>query len=623
MSRFPGIDPFLSHLPDAKPTTKAEPKRIFRGGISGNERFDALQDPNESFFESLSFESMGSVSVADESSRPDDSGWLPVLVRLPNPKYMIPAAVMTEFKESFRLGNVLSGRGSKEALLRLGALSGVIVEVSREGGSWELDTSISTIRGNDVAAPDGGEPEDRCIVGVIDAGIDPMHHAFLGRDGKTRLRYIWDQSSSGGPSPKDSGLGFSFDYGVLHQADSIDAAVARGESWVIPRGASEEALLHGTHVASIAAGRVVEPLAKTSFVGGMAPDAPIVFVVPSLNTAPGDRPSQGFAKSHVDALSFIGEVASRLSLPAVVNVSSGIACGAHDGSSTLEAGFDAFTDGGHAPGRAVVKSAGNAREASRYAQLSLATTGQLTITVSPSLVARGPSVVEVWFSSAHDVELTVSEGERPASAALSLRNPAVSYATRFGDVTMSYERFHRDNGDSQLLLRLPESEYLTLVFCGKLMRGKGEIDVWVEGPVTLSRSSQEGTLTVPGSARTVITVASSDRAGLEIANSSSNGPTRDGRKKPELFAPGVDIRAAKARTATGTVAMSGTSMAAPHVTGAVALLFSRQARTGGMLPNAVQTCAALVASASAMDGNWQSDRGFGLLNAQQLLAAFS
>ncbi|NJL86786.1 MAG: S8 family serine peptidase [Leptolyngbyaceae cyanobacterium SM1_1_3] len=71
----------------------------------------------------------------------------------------------------------------------------------------------------------------------------------------------------------------------------------------------------------------------------------------------------------------------------------------------------------------------------------------------------------------------------------------------------------------------------------------------------------------------------SHSSGREIAPFSSAGPTRDGRIKPDLVAPGVSILAARSAPLqpNGDDALltrkSGTSMAAPHVTGAVALMF--------------------------------------------------
>ncbi|CAN0555758.1 unnamed protein product, partial [Laminaria digitata] len=65
---------------------------------------------------------------------------------------------------------------------------------------------------------------------------------------------------------------------------------------------------------------------------------------------------------------------------------------------------------------------------------------------------------------------------------------------------------------------------------------------------------------------------------FRIAPFSSKGPTLDGRFKPDILAPGVSIRAAKSTPVTSnlprpsTTTMSGTSMAAPRVTGVTALV---------------------------------------------------
>jgi endonuclease G len=390
---------------------------------------------------------------------------------------------------------------------------------------------------------------------------------------------------------------------------------------------SSRGMQHGTHVTSIAAGRKVHDGSEdTLFNGGMAPDAPIVVVIPKLFTEGDDRQSIGYSKGHVDALSFVAKIAEQQKLPVVVNISAGMSAGAHDGSSTLEAAFDAFTSGGRAPGRVIVKSAGNARKQSKYTRINVPKgSRKVALTPEPD-VPPGPTVIEAWFSSADEIEVCVADayGQNPSPACSIATSRPKAFPLNGGEIRLSYERFHHDNGDSQVLISLPPSQAkLTLIFKGTKLRSDGRVDLWIEGPLQIADAKSERTLTVPGTAHTVITVAASDASGGEIFEYSSIGPTRDERQKPEIFAPGHEIRAAQSGSTRDVMVMSGTSMAAPHVTGAIALLFSLHKRTNTDIPNAVQVRAALIATAQNMNGHWNNESGYGLLDTQALLAAFA
>ena len=105
---------------------------------------------------------------------------------------------------------------------------------------------------------------------------------------------------------------------------------------------------------------------------------------------------------------------------------------------------------------------------------------------------------------------------------------------------------------------------------------------WRTGVVMCVAAGNEGpgagTVGSPGCARQVITVGASDDADA-VAGFSSRGPTLDGRQKPDICLPGSGIVSARAKgTVMGTpvderyTRASGTSMATPHATGAVALM---------------------------------------------------
>jgi subtilisin family serine protease len=138
------------------------------------------------------------------------------------------------------------------------------------------------------------------------------------------------------------------------------------------------------------------------------------------------------------------------------------------------------------------------------------------------------------------------------------------------------------------------------------------------------------TITIPGTSGNVLVVGAVQTAEyMQLDDQSSYGPTRGGSRpeKPDIVAPGVRIRAALAGRqveadpvlAAGARGNSGTSFAAPHVTGAIALFLSAASKNPGKPRyNARQVRQFLLNSARYFKGIWHEGTGYGELDVDKL-----
>jgi len=112
----------------------------------------------------------------------------------------------------------------------------------------------------------------------------------------------------------------------------------------------------------------------------------------------------------------------------------------------------------------------------------------------------------------------------------------------------------------------------------------------------------------------VISVANLDLDAERINITSSQGPTRDDRDKPDVAAPGTNIVAAKGFAGEGErwIEMTGTSMASPYVAGVVGLMLSTQKNlTAAQIEGIIKRTARPLPGASY---TWLNDAGFGRIN---------
>ncbi|MFI9848471.1 S8 family serine peptidase [Nonomuraea sp. NPDC051941] len=131
--------------------------------------------------------------------------------------------------------------------------------------------------------------------------------------------------------------------------------------------------------------------------------------------------------------------------------------------------------------------------------------------------------------------------------------------------------------------------------------------------IAAGNDGRQAPVSSPGSADAALTVGAVNDDDL-VAAFSSRGPREgDHAIKPDITAPGVNIMAAKA--GGGHVEYSGTSMAAPHVAGAAAIMAQRHPDWTGR-----QLKAALMGSAAATPGATPYEQGTGRVDLVRTLA---
>ena len=507
----------------------------------------------------------------------------------------------------------------------------VSIELSRDGGVEELAGSVPFVNADTIHRPPIDERGDRALVGIIDTGIDVLHETFLDANGVSRVLGVWNQRDNAGPSPHTvDPSSFTADYGTLYVASDIAGYLAAPST---TPGALRDPGGHGTHVASIAAGRAV----GANLADGMAPDSGLIAVIPDSRTAPGDPPSLGYSMTHVDALHFLksaaagGNAVSTEALPIAVNVSLGMNAGAHDGLSKLEAAFDSISSSGQDQGYVIVKSAGNERGHGGHARVRAGEGGIVHIEWDSSGF-RFQDYIEVWYQARDNLRFVLVDPAGNTSPPADDQQTQVS-ATLGGNLCrLTIETLHPDNGDNLLAMTiLPQSHSIQegrwqLRIEGvRLRSGEGFVDAWVERDqaraVRFVPADPNMTLSIPATANTVVAVGASDaRIPFSLTGSSSFGLTRDGRPKPDIVAPGTAIQAALSggNDHQAAIAHTGTSMAAPHVTGALALVLSGRHKSGNPQYNARQLMAGLKRTAQASSGYHHEGAGWGVLDAGAL-----
>jgi subtilisin family serine protease len=498
------------------------------------------------------------------------------------------------------------------------------------------------------------------IIGIIDVGgFDFGHPDFL-KNGKTRFLSIWDQRTHRRKSPavrRDEGFA-AFDFGSEILKEDMDKAIAVEKGGGLPAVVLEpqsqaRRSSHATHVTSIAAGN-----------HGVCPAADIAAVlldVPFDPKEPNER-----RRTFVDstrlalAVEYLLEVARTQNKPISINISLGTNGGSHDGSGGVSRWLDALLS---TEGRCICVAAGNAGQEGSTEESPM---GWIMgrIHASGKVPSRGLDVdlewtvvgdtitdvseneLEIWYPPQDRFRIAVKPPGDAPWITVGPREYVENKRLPSGTFISIYnELYNPVNGANYCAVYLsPDLRTDSFVgvqagtwivrLTGEEVRN-GSFHCWIErddpfefDPVggrrlgrmpsffTVSTNVDSHAISSLACGHRVIAVANLDQRRQRIAKSSSQGPTRDDRNKPEIAAPGTDIVAANgfAEPDAPWVSMSGTSMASPHVTGVVGLMLAVNEKL-----TAAQCAGILQRTSRPLPGgtyDWQNDAGFGAIDAE-------
>jgi subtilisin family serine protease len=527
----------------------------------------------------------------------------------------------------------------------------------------QLTFSVPEINAGRAQLPAASQAHDGSgvVVGVVDYGCDFAHVNFRtppgdGHESRTRLLWLWDQNEGvvtplaqqhgEGRPPGGSAHGREFSHSSLNEAlraaDPYEALGydpdRRGFSHADPEarpgatpadrgGPWEELGAHGTHVMDIAAGN------GNAGAHGVAPGAQLVFVHVRAKAYTDIAPISPAAV--LDGVSYVFWRARQEGLPAVVNLSLNGNSGPHDGTTPIDIAFDRLL---RQPKRAIVVSAGNYRDAGLHASGAVAHYAPRTLTWRFREADRSPNQLEIWHEATDgdgdlEVILIAPSGEESDP----IRPGAVHALQRGGERIGLAIGSRLDTGSDarRIVIRLEprgREEEWRIRLRVPASNGGVHFHAWIErddsGQSHFIRHDADEFCTLGSlacGARTIVVGAYHALLdSRKSAHYSSQGPTRLNRHKPDVSAPGHKIWAARSkgyrlwspgnpwRTA-GTIAKSGTSMAAPHATGVVALLLQQAPATP--LDDIAATLRATARRPEGDHRNWDAGYGAGRIDA--------
>ncbi|MGH3241850.1 MAG: S8 family serine peptidase [Spirillospora sp.] len=532
------------------------------------------------------------------------------------------------FDPGYVNGDLVTGTVAFADVAKLAATAAVRWIAGSARPHLHIDRSMGEIKATSLRANSppynaGGLPGltgKGVLLGVIDNRLSALHPTFTVPNStppNSRIIGYWDQVNPlkpGRKPPSELGFPAAFNTGMWYDEAEIDKIVRERDIHAISANSLHD---HGTHVAGIAAGNMSVrdgPFARFTFVG-VAPEADIVF-----SNAVADQTTKRIS----DAVALMFHLAAKRGTPCVINMSFGTHEGARDGTSALERAIDGLmhdASGNPIPGRAIVVAAGNEGTARRHGRKTINASGNASFRLEVEEIALPTGKLTddlqsdelyFWYDGAAKIELRVTPPRsNPSGWAQPGQQSKISIGGREVARVVSPSQPDPNNGKRKIDVTLvqPVRKGTWKIELHEIGGAAAAVDLWVDRQdedvwpqLVFGDSITDNTLTSPATARSVVAVGAyvsepggNFKAYGSIAESSSRG--LDGtsgvppeRVRPHLVAPGRRIisaaysqerfeKAIKLRYGgwllTVHVIYSGTSQAAPHVAGVIALMFQK------------------------------------------------